>query len=316
MISCTEFIPCYSELFTYLEEKHGRSEVDRFWAYLFQPNGEGIPLINFLEAEGIRGCWSYWANSLNEEAADFTMYLNEKRGYYYLAMHHCPSKGRLLQLKEDIGIVPYHEYCLHCDCYRAAVEKVGLKYLYNFKDIDKASCSILIYDEQVFDGRVIIDDDTLTMERKASDNEYFHQDFHSSLNNGIEYIGLNYGMDAVKEFLERYAQTVHRHTIDNIKKDGLSAIRHHIEDTYRKEKAEEVLTMKQTDNNLSVKISYCPGVRHLTSTGRVVSKWYRYTTETVMNTFAVAGGLEFVMEHYDEATGAAVYSFGKKGGQH
>ena len=35
MISCTEFIPCYSELITYLERKAGREEVSRFWKYLF-----------------------------------------------------------------------------------------------------------------------------------------------------------------------------------------------------------------------------------------------------------------------------------------
>lgn len=125
MISCTEFIPCYSELFTYLEEKHGREEVDRFWEFLFEPDGKSIPLINFLKEEGVHGCWTYWTGTLNEEAADFTMYLNEKRGFYFLNMHHCPSKGRLLSLQDEIGIEPYHDYCLHCDHYRAAAEKAG-----------------------------------------------------------------------------------------------------------------------------------------------------------------------------------------------
>ena len=125
MISCTEFIPSYSELFTYLEAEHGRDEVDRFWNYLFQPDGKGIPLVGFIEREGIKGCWSYWKGTLNEEAADFTMYLNEKRGFYHNVMHHCPSKGRLLELKEEIGIEPYHDYCLHCDLYRLAAEKCG-----------------------------------------------------------------------------------------------------------------------------------------------------------------------------------------------
>ncbi len=37
MISCTEFIPSYSELFSYLEEKHGEDEVSKFWTYLFAP---------------------------------------------------------------------------------------------------------------------------------------------------------------------------------------------------------------------------------------------------------------------------------------
>lgn len=33
MLSCTEFIPCYSELFTFLEAKRGREELNRFWDY-------------------------------------------------------------------------------------------------------------------------------------------------------------------------------------------------------------------------------------------------------------------------------------------
>ena len=311
MISCTEFIPCYSELFSYLEETRGRDEVDRFWEYLFRPTGEGIPLINFVKREGLHGCWSYWKGSLNEEAADFTMYLNERRGFYLLEMHRCPSKGRLLELKEEIGIEPYRDYCLHCDSYRAAIEKVGLKYIYNFNGTDRAACSILIYDESVFDGRVIIDEDTLTMDRKASDNEYFHRDFHSSMNMGIEYLGANYGEQAVTEFLARYTRNVHRRTIEAIRRDGLAAILENIQETYRKEKAEEVLSTAVDEHSLTVKVAYCPAVKHLRATGRNVSFWYRYTTEVVMRIFAEAGDFKFTMVSYDEETGAAEYRFGR-----
>lgn len=311
MISCTEFIPCYSELFTYLEEKNGRDEVDRFWEYLFQPTGEGIPLINFVKREGLRGCWSYWQGSLNEEAADFTMYLNETRGFFLLEMHRCPSKGRLLELKEEIGIQPYRDYCLHCDSYRAAIEKVGLKYIYNFNGTNHASCSILIYNETIFEGRVVIDDDTLIMNRNASDNEYFHRDFHSSMNMGIEYLGTCHGEKAVTEFLMRYTQNVHCRTLESIRRDGLTAILENIQDTYRKEKAEEVLTVAVDENSLIIKVAYCPAVAYLHATGRNVSAWYRYTTEVVMRTFAEAGGFKFTMENYDEETGAAKYCFNK-----
>ena len=132
MISCTEFIPAYSELFTFIENKSGRGAVDKFWEYLFKPDGEGIPLVSFVKKEGIKGCFTYWSGSLNEEAADFTMYLNEKAGWFKLVMHQCPSKGRLLKLKEEIGIKPYPHYCLHCDHYREAVAEIGLEYLYDF----------------------------------------------------------------------------------------------------------------------------------------------------------------------------------------
>lgn len=104
MVSCTEFIPAYSELFTYLEDEYGREEVSRFWKYLFEPDGKGVPLIVYVEREGIRGCYSYWSGTLNEEAADFTLYLNEKRGFFMIDMHRCPSKGRLLKLKDEIGM--------------------------------------------------------------------------------------------------------------------------------------------------------------------------------------------------------------------
>ena len=38
MISCTEFIPSYSELFKYLDEHYGYEEVQRFWTYLSTPD--------------------------------------------------------------------------------------------------------------------------------------------------------------------------------------------------------------------------------------------------------------------------------------
>ena len=313
MISCTEFIPAYSELFSYLDEKYGREEVDRFWRYLFQPDGKGIPLINHVQKEGIRGCFTYWSGSLNEEAADFTMYLNEKRGFFMLDMHQCPSKGRLLQLRNDIGITPYYDYCLHCDSYRSAVEQIGLKYIYNFRGVDKASCSILIYDPKIFDGRVIIDDETEVMDRKASENEYFHKDFHSSMNMGIHYIGTNYGMEGVKEYLTRFTRNVYQSVIDDMKRRGLVALEDKIKDTYVKETQPQVLEAVVSPDNqmMSVEVKYCPGVKHLKDTGREVSKWYRYTTEIVMKTLANDAGYLFIMDSYDENTGATAYRFVK-----
>lgn len=313
MISCTEFILSYSELFTFIEEKYGREEVDRFWRYLFEPAGSGIPLINFVKKEGIRGCFSYWAGTLNEEAADFTMYLNEKAGWFQIVMHCCPSKSRLLKLKDEIGIVPYHDYCLHCDSYRLAAEQVGLKYIYNFTGTDHAACSMLIYDPKVFDGRVIVDGDTEIMDRRAAQNEYFHRDFHSSMNMGIDYLGENYGTDAIREYLTVYTDHAYGAVMEEIKKKGLAALEENICDTYHKEKADDALTIVRTDDSLTVIVSYCPAVRHLRETGRAVSGWYHYTTEVVMENLAASAGTEFSWEYYDEETGATRYSFKETG---
>ena len=140
MISCTEFIPAYSELFKALEKLGGTKAVENFWNYLsatFLTN-----LKELVEKNGIRGCWMYWSHTLNEEAADFTMELDEEEGFFRIAMHHCPSKGLLLETKH---IEPYHDYCRHCDVlYRNILEPLGYEYIYDMSHIDEARCSLTV----------------------------------------------------------------------------------------------------------------------------------------------------------------------------
>ena len=61
MISCTEFIPSYSTLFTFLENNYGAQEVHRFWEDLFDPkkNGPTHLLEEEIRKNGITGCWNY-----------------------------------------------------------------------------------------------------------------------------------------------------------------------------------------------------------------------------------------------------------------
>lgn len=309
MISCTEFIPSYSELFSYLEEEHGEPEVRKFWTYLFEPTGKGIPLINFARKDGLRGCWDYWKGTLTEEAADCTKIISEKGGWIYSHMHYCPSKGRLLELEKEIGLKPYHNYCGHCDYYRAALEEVGLTWLRDHMDVDKASCRSYLYDPKVFKGVYEKTDDMEILEIRSAEQEYFHRDFHSSMNMGIHYVGEQFGLAEVRAYLERYTKNVYVKVLEQIRQEGLPAIARQIRKTYQLEKAEDVLSMELTEDTLVVRISECPAVKHLHETGREVSRWYRYTTEVVMEGFAEAGGLNFVMDAYDEATGKAQYHF-------
>lgn len=136
MISCTEFIPAYSELFRYLESRRGKAAVVDFWNYLsdhFLGN-----LRSLVEQKGIRGCWEYWTHTLNEEAADFTMELDEEAGEFRILMHRCPSKGRLLELPH---IQPYRDYCEHCDVlYRRVLEPLGYECDLDMSHCDEARC--------------------------------------------------------------------------------------------------------------------------------------------------------------------------------
>ncbi|MCX6031537.1 MAG: hypothetical protein NT169_19835 [Chloroflexi bacterium] len=148
MIPCTEFIPAYSELFKYLEARGGREAVLDFWNYLsdnFLHN-----LRDQVAANGIRGCWLYWNHTLNEEAADFTMELDEEAGKFAITMHRCPSKGMLLNLQHAArpgipGFQPYHDYCGHCDVlYRRVLEPLGYEYTYDMSETDQARCRLVI----------------------------------------------------------------------------------------------------------------------------------------------------------------------------
>jgi len=140
MIPCTDFIPAYNELFRFLEERGGRQAVIDFWNHL---SDEFLGNLRDLVGEhGIEGCWLYWSHTLNEEAADFTMELDEDAGEFRILMHHCPSKGRLL---EDDRIEPYHDYCGHCDViYRRVLEPPGYECEVDLSECDQARCSVTI----------------------------------------------------------------------------------------------------------------------------------------------------------------------------
>jgi hypothetical protein len=140
MISCTEFIPAYSALFETLERLGGVQAVEDFWRDLsrrFLGN-----LRDLVSEHGIRGCWLYWERTLNEEAADFTMELDEEAGEFRIDMHHCPSKGRLLDTPH---ITPYRDYCRHCDVlYRDVLEQLGYEYTTDLSGTDQARCSLVV----------------------------------------------------------------------------------------------------------------------------------------------------------------------------
>jgi hypothetical protein len=95
-----------------------------------------------VEKNGIRGCWLYWTHTLNEEAADFTMELDEEKGVFRIIMHHCPSKGRLNELQH---IEAYHDYCGHCDVlYRRVLKPLGYEVTFDMSECDQARCRFTV----------------------------------------------------------------------------------------------------------------------------------------------------------------------------
>lgn len=275
------------------------------------PTGKGIPLINFAKKDGVKGCVDYWTGTFTEEAAAATFTYNLEDGWFLSQMHYCPSKGRLLELKETLGLEPYPDYCDHCDYYRAHLEQVGLTWIRDHRQVDAAGCTSILWDPKRFKGIMYMNENTRVKEFHASQQEYFHPDFHSSMNMGVEYVGRTHSEEDVKDYLARFTRNVYKPVFRAMEQDPLAAIEEKIRETYRLEKAQDALLMENDGDRLTVKVAFCPAVKHLHATGREVSKWFRLTTQTVMQTLADHAGLTFVMESYDEQTGAAAYSFAR-----
>ena len=129
MISCTEFILAYNELFAFIEERHGRQELIRFWEELAD---EFLHNLRDLVAEkGLAGMYEYWAHTLTEEGADQTMTLSDDE--FRIEMHGCPSVGLLRQTSH---ITPFPDYCEHCKVlYRRVIDPFGFR------------CEIQVHDE-------------------------------------------------------------------------------------------------------------------------------------------------------------------------
>ena len=149
----------------------------------------------------------------------------------------------------------------------------------------------------------------LEMERKAADNKYLHRDFHISADNGVEYVGKKYGDAGVDEFLAQFSKAYFIPLVKEYQQIGLLAIKNYIEKIYKIEEAEDAIEINLEDNELSVKVKYCPAVKYMKLQGKTPSKWYEKTTSVVYDQLAKDCGLKFQMGAYDFETGATEYSF-------
>jgi len=137
MISCTEFIWAYNELFKFLEERYGKQAVIDLWEAL---SDEFLTNLDELVAKkGTRGMEEYWTHTLTEEGADYTMTTSEDS--FVIDMHRCPSVGLLRQGPSG----RYKDYCEHCArLYPRILEQHGFTARMEITDPDKGVCRLVV----------------------------------------------------------------------------------------------------------------------------------------------------------------------------
>lgn len=333
MISCTEFIPAYSELFKYIDQKNGRQAVYDFWKDLFQP--ENSPLNHLIPKYGkLGGCWENWYVVFTEEACDNTMLNNEEEGYQACCMHHCPSKGRFKKLGY---MEPFDEYCKHCDSYEIVLGKYDTKTQMDYRGNEDAKCRSIIWDPDKFKGDVQATLDmmyqcelegckfpdhpeqcpmnrpgTRVLHTDSADYKYLHRDFHNSMALGLQYIAEHYGEEGLREYLTQFVLAFHKPLLAKAKETGLAAIAEYFNWLYTEEEAPDALEMSVMEDSVDVTIHYCPAVKHLKSRNRLVHESFASGTTVVYDVIAKECGLSFEMISYDQDTGAAKFRFFKK----
>ena len=146
-----------------------------------------------------------------------------------------------------------------------------------------------------------------TITRRASDNEYLHKDFHGALSAGIEYLDAQYGPQAVRQYLRRFARSFYSPLTEQIRRRGLEALREHIEAVYRREGGQVRITAG--DDEMLVEVQACPAVTHMRQHGYAVARLFHETIGTVHR--AICEGTEFDAElvSYDKQTGRSVQRF-------
>jgi len=309
MISCTEFIPMYSEFFKFLEKQGGYDEVLTYWYHIPDTSlgDETNPhsMVSFIKQYGgYDGAKKYWGHTTPEEACDIYGVEDKVNRYSYSHMRYCPSRAMLNSFKH---IEPYHNYCEHCKIiYSRVLEKYGVIYERDHSKVANAECSSLLYEAgnrptgdytQPGEGKVVRD-------VKREGKKYLHRDFHLLGDNALKYCGEKYGDAAVVDFMKDYTVAFYSPLIDEIKQGGLPVLKAWIEGIYEKEEASEVLDTKLEDGKLTVTIEYCPVIKYMRELNQEPSKYYIEETRSHYAALAEACGLKFTLEYYNEDGGA------------
>jgi len=148
------------------------------------------------------------------------------------------------------------------------------------------------------------------MERKASDNKYLHKDFHLSMNILLNYIYEHFGKEQLIKYLSQYAEAYYQPLNQQLKTGNIDALLKYFTDIYEKE--EWPVNIKSGDNYIEIEQDACPAISQIKSKGGVPCPYYKETYNTVYQTLCMNTPFEYVLEYFDDETGACKQLFIRK----
>ena len=312
MISCTEFVPLYSDFFWYLERIGGHKEVEKYWEYVAEhrlgDKNNPKSLVACLERhkdEPFDGTHEYWGPTLDEEKADTMGIGGKAKGFTFSCMRRCPSKGKLLEVKH---IEPYYDYCGHCPAiFTGILARYGLTYEMDLTNCHKAQCTSLLYRTGHRPPQELLNFNSTEeiSERRAEDHVYFHPGFHVSCDIALRYCGLLFGDDEVRNFLAGHTRNYYAPQIKEISEGGIPALAKWIEWYFTTEKAADRLHMEVSEDKLTVTIDSDPAISFMRELNHTPCKNHKERTRTVLATVCEDCGWNFEMHYYNEDGGTS-----------
>lgn len=138
MISCTEFIWAYNDLFQFLEDKDGEGRVHEFWKGISDEFLDNLR--EYVREDGLEGMHKYWSHTLGEEGGRWNLTLYDDT--FIIDMHDCPS-ARLIH--QSGRVKPYEKYCEHCQhLYPPLIREFGYEVDYDIVSCEKGRCRMTV----------------------------------------------------------------------------------------------------------------------------------------------------------------------------
>ena len=138
MISCTEFIWAYNELFRFVEDRGGEEALHDLWKGISDEFLDNLR--QDIQKDGLKGMHRYWSHTLGEEGGRHRMTLYDDM--FVIDMHDCPSARKVFQ---GGRVQPYPKYCEHCRwLYPPLIASFGYEVDMDIIDCEKGRCRLTV----------------------------------------------------------------------------------------------------------------------------------------------------------------------------
>lgn len=133
-----------------------------------------------------------------------------------------------------------------------------------------------------------------------------HKDFHGAFSYGIQFILQNYGMDGLRAYLEKLADSVYAPLVKALSVEGLPALRDHWERVFTVEGAK--FALREEGETLVLDVHECPAIAHMKKRGYTIDPNFCEHTRILNEAICTRAGFKSSVE-YDQEAGRCVQRF-------